>query len=186
MLKAARSGWRAQQQAQAQAQQRQEGREPAGSSAGPPAAPATPAHAMAGAEAAAAVPGEAAAGAAPAAAAGPLLLFPDTSALLPMLGAGDRVSIPTFFQVCSRCQCWVAAAATLPARGRSRAPACCTAPAAAWEGAQPPLARSPGCPPALQLDWLLELTQAGRFGRALPPHEQVGMAGSEWRGSART
>ena len=69
----------------------------------------------------------AAAAAAPAAAAprprsaGPLLLFPDTSALLPMLGAGAGVSVPTFFT----------------------------------------------------LDLLGRLVAQGRFGRTLPPGEQV-------------
>ncbi|KAI3428192.1 hypothetical protein D9Q98_006572 [Chlorella vulgaris] len=52
---------------------------------------------------------------------GPLLLFPDTSALLPMLGAGADVSIPTFFT----------------------------------------------------LELLGQLARQARFGRALPPQEQI-------------
>ncbi|KAL4858459.1 hypothetical protein ACK3TF_001437 [Chlorella vulgaris] len=54
-------------------------------------------------------------------ASGPLLLFPDTSALLPMLGAGADVSVPTFFT----------------------------------------------------LELLGQLARQARFGRALPPQEQV-------------
>ncbi|PRW56620.1 Serine threonine- kinase CTR1 isoform B [Chlorella sorokiniana] len=100
VLKAARSTWQA-----AAQQQRQTMEE---NSAAPSAEPASSA-----APSAAAAPA--------AAAAGPLLLFPDTSALLPMLGAGERVALPTFFT----------------------------------------------------LELLEGLAKAGRFGRALPPHEQV-------------
>ncbi|KAL4447204.1 hypothetical protein ABPG77_007237 [Micractinium sp. CCAP 211/92] len=122
VLKAARRGW--------QAQQALEVRPAASSQASsasdaPPCPPARPAPAAAklavdsvplGAGEAVGEPPGATAGTA-----GPLLLFPDTSALLPMLGAGAGVSLPTFFT----------------------------------------------------LDMLGRLAQQGRFGRALPAHEQV-------------
>ncbi|KAL4443702.1 hypothetical protein ABPG75_011439 [Micractinium tetrahymenae] len=137
VLKVARRGW--------QAQQAQQATSAASSQAStatnvprPPPPPPRPAPAPAAAAAAEAAAGAAAPAAAQQAAAGhqeavagpqeavagtagPLLLFPDTSALLPMLGAGAGVSLPTFFT----------------------------------------------------LDMLGRLAQQGRFGRALPPHEQV-------------
>lgn len=104
VLKAARITWQA-----AQPPQGVPAAEPASSVAGEAAAPAAATTTPSAAQASSA-------------ATGPLLLFPDTSALLPMLGAGERVSLPTFFT----------------------------------------------------LELLEGLARAGRFGRALPPQEQVG------------
>ena len=118
MLKAARSTW----QAAVQQQQQAAPVQPASSQADMPAGPASPAAPGAPQPTAAASGGSA----------GPLLLFPDTSALLPMLGAAERVAIPTFFT----------------------------------------------------LDLLEGLAKAGRFGRALPPQEQV--CGLGWRGGSCT
>lgn len=116
VLKAARSTW----QAAAQQQQKAAPVQPASSQAdmlAGPAAPAAPPQPTAAANGGSA---------------GPLLLFPDTSALLPMLGAAERVAIPTFFT----------------------------------------------------LDLLEGLAKAGRFGRGLPPQEQV--RGLGWRGGSCT
>jgi len=111
VLKAARHSWRQQQAPPpptTMTEQQQEGISSQTAQHAPAAAPGFEAGAEAGPElaaigeapaaatAAAPQPAEAAAPAAPAAA-GPLLLFPDTSALLPMLGAGANVCIPTFF-----------------------------------------------------------------------------------------